>query len=390
MNKLALIGGRIITPFRILNNGTVLIHDDKIYEIGYTDEVKISDNTRTIDVSGYTIAPGFVDLLVHGGGGYGFSDDSGNEESIQAISNYFLSQGSTTMMASLHAKPKERLLSDFRRLVKYIKNNPDSNIKGIHMEGPYLNPEYKGAMNEDYLWKPTIESFNEMYEASEGYLKIMTIAPELPGALDVIREASFRGVVCSIGHSTASYEDINKAIDYGACHVTHMFNAMKPMHHRKPSLMTAALLRDELKIELIADTYHVHPAMMEMLFKFKTPKNIILITDSIRAGGMHEGEYHFSDQKVFLKDNKATLADGTLAGSTLTLNKAIKNLLETTDIKITDAFRMSSLNGSKVIGAHRGILASGKTADIVVLDNNFDVEMTLINGKIKYNRNACN
>lgn len=384
MSKIALVGGKIVTPFRVVKNGTILIKDDRIYEIGNTNEINFSENIEIIDVSGKIIAPGFVDLLVHGGAGRGFSDE--DEDSIQIISDYFLSQGSTTMMASLHAKPKEKLINDFRRLAKYIKTHPESNIKGIHMEGPYLNPEYKGAMNEDYLWQPSIESFNEMYEASEGYLKIMTIAPELPGALEVIREASFRGVICSIGHSTASYEEIVKAIDHGAMHVTHMFNAMKPMHHRHPSLMTAALLREELKIELIADTFHVHPAMMELLLKVKTPKNIVLITDSIRAGGMHEGEYHFSDQKVFLKDNIATLADGTLAGSTLTLNKAVKNLLDTTEVKITDAFRMSSLNGSKVINAGRGILAAGKIADIVVLNENFDVEMTLISGKIKYRK----
>ncbi len=385
MSKLALIGGKIITPFRIVNNGAILIKDDKIYEIGKVNELTFSEDTEIIDVSGNIIAPGFVDLLVHGGAGRGFSDE--DDESIQIISDYFLSQGSTTMMASLHAKPKERLLKDFERLANYIKMHPDSNIKGIHMEGPYLNPEYKGAMNEDYLWEPSVESFLEMYEAAKGYLKIMTIAPELPGALEVIREASFRGVICSIGHSTASYEQIVKAIDNGATHVTHMFNAMKPMHHRHPSIITAALLRDELKIELIADTFHVHPAMMELLLKVKTAKNIILITDSIRAGGMHEGEYHFSDQKVYLKDNIATLEDGTLAGSTLTLNKAVKNLLDTTEIKITDAFRMASLNGSKVINAGRGILASGKIADLVVLNNNFEVIMTIISGKIKFKKN---
>ncbi len=384
MSKLALVGGKIVTPFRVVKNGAILIKDDRIYEIGETDEINFGDDTEVIDVSGNIIAPGFVDLLVHGGAGRGFSDE--DEDSIQIISDYFLSQGSTTMMASLHAKPKQQLLNDFRRLARYIKANPDSNIKGIHMEGPYLNPEYKGAMNEEYLWEPSIESFLEMYDASDGFLKIMTIAPELPGALEVIREASFRGVICSIGHSTASYEEIVKAIDHGAMHVTHMFNAMKPMHHRHPSLMTAALLREELKIELIADTFHVHPAMMELLLKFKTPKNIVLITDSIRAGGMHEGEYHFSDQKVFLKDNIATLADGTLAGSTLTLNRAVKNLIDTTEVKITDAFRMSSLNGSKVIGAGRGILAAGKIADIVVLNENFDVEMTLIAGEIRFRK----
>jgi N-acetylglucosamine-6-phosphate deacetylase len=254
------------------------------------------------------------------------------------------------------------------------------------MEGPYLNSELKGAMNEDYLWKPTVESFLEMWDASQGLIKMMTISPELPGALDVIREAAFRGVVCSIGHSTAKYEDIDHAIDHGAAHVTHMFNAMLGMHHRKPSLVTAALLRDELKIQLIADTYHVHPAMMELLLKIKTSKGIVLITDSIRAGGMHEGEYHFSDQRVYVKDKKAMLEDGTLAGSTLTLNTAIKNIVNTTNADITDAMRMASLNGAKVIGANRGILASGKSADIVVLDNNYEVVYTIIGGKIKYKR----
>ena len=204
------------------------------------------------------------------------------------------------------------------------------------MEGPYLNPELKGAMNSDYLWKPSIDSFKEMWKASEKTIKMMTISPELEGALDVIREASFQGVICSIGHSTASYEIVDSAIDHGAAHITHMFNAMKPINHRNPGVAVAALLRDELKIQLIADTYHVHPATMEFLIKSKSPKGIILITDSIRVGGMHEGEQtQFSDQKVTLSGNKAVMEDGTIAGSTLTLNKAIKNVIETTGLRLS-------------------------------------------------------
>lgn len=384
--NLVLAGGSIITPFRKIENGAIAVSDSKIYEVGKIEDVHIPDDSEVIDGSGLTIAPGFVDLLVHGGGGFGFSDE--NKNSFDEISQYFLSHGSTTVLGSLHAKPKEKLLDDLKLLSDYIINNPNSNIKGIHMEGPYLNSELKGAMNEDYLWTPTVESFLELWNASQGLMKMMTISPELPGSLDVIREASYRGVVCSIGHSTAKYEDIDHAIDRGAAHVTHMFNAMLGMHHRKPSLVTAALLRDELKIELIADTYHVHPAMMELLLKIKTSKGIVLITDSIRAGGMHEGEYQFSDQRVYVKDKKAMLEDGTLAGSTLTLNTAIKNIVETTNADITDAIRMASLNGAKVIGANRGILASGKIADIVVLNKNYDVVYSIINGKIKYKKEA--
>lgn len=384
MPNVVLKGAEIITPFRIVKNGSIIIKNDRIYSFGKIEDLVIPDDSEVIDLTGYKILPGFVDLLVHGGaGGYGFSDE--NVESIEMISKYFVEKGSTTLLASLHAKPKERLLNDLRLLAKYIRNNPDSNIKGIHMEGPYLNVELKGAMNAEYLWKPTTESFIEMWDASEGYMKLMTIAPELPGALDVIREASFRGVVCSIGHSMASYEEIDKAIDHGAAHVTHMFNAMRGLHHRNPGVITASLLRDELKIELIADTYHVHPAVMELLLKIKGAKSIILITDSIRSGGLHEGEEsQFSDQKISVKGNKAVLEDGTIAGSTLTLNLAVKNIIETTGTKITDAVRMATLNPSKVINAGRGIIASGKVADLVVVDNNFNVKMTIINGIVRY------
>jgi N-acetylglucosamine-6-phosphate deacetylase len=177
------------------------------------------------------------------------------------------------------------------------------------------------------------------------------------------------------------------AIDNGAAHVTHMFNAMKPIHHRNPGVAVAALLRDELKIQLIADTYHVHPATMEFLIKSKTPKGIVLITDSIRVGGMHEGEQtQFSDQKVTLSGDKAVMDDGTIAGSTLTLNKAIKNIIETTGLKITDAVRMATVNAAKVIKLDKGILSSGKPADFVVLDKDLNVEMTIMKGEIRYSK----
>ncbi|MGE5437165.1 MAG: N-acetylglucosamine-6-phosphate deacetylase [Syntrophothermus sp.] len=382
--SIALVGGNLITPFRIIKNGTIIIQDSKIYELGKAQDVDIPDNCEVIDVSGRMVCPGFVDLLVHGGAGYGFADVV--PESVEKVSRYFLEHGSTSILASLYAKPEELLLNDFRRLVEYIESHPDSNIQGIHMEGPYLNKELKGAMNEEYLWKPSVESFNKMWEASKGLLKIMTIAPELPGAIDVMREAANKGVVLSIGHSMANYEQIEVAIDNGAAHVTHIFNAMKPFHHRLPGVILGALLRNELKVELIADTLHVHPAVMEFVIKQKGAGGIILVSDSIRAGGMHEGEYEFADQKVIMKNNRAILENGTLAGSTLTLNRAIKNVVETTSTRVTDAVRMASLNGAKVISMEhkKGILAAGKIADIVVLDNQYEVEMTIKNGKIVY------
>ncbi len=385
--ELAFIGADIVTPFRVVKKGIVTTKKGKIYHVGPEDIIHLPSDIKVYDVKDKYIFPGFIDLLVHGGaGGFGFSDES--EESIKKISDYFLKKGSTSLLASLHAKPKQALLDDLRRVSNYIISNPDSNIIGIHMEGPYLNPELKGAMNENYLWKPSITSFLEMWEASNGLIKMMTISPELDGALDVIREASFHEVVCSIGHSTASYEQVDLAIDHGAAHVTHMFNAMRPFHHRNPGVAVAALLRDELKIQLIADTYHVHTATMEFLLKTKSAKGIILITDSIRVGGMHEGEKtQFSDQSVTLSGNKAVMEDGTIAGSTLTLNKAIKNMYDTTGAKLTEAVRMATVNPAKVIKLDKGIIASGKPADFVVLDRDLNVEMTIMNGEVKYNSN---
>ncbi|MBK8946526.1 MAG: N-acetylglucosamine-6-phosphate deacetylase [Ignavibacteriae bacterium] len=382
--ELAFIGGDIVTPFRILKKGIITTKEGKFYHVGPEDKITLPKEIKIFDVSNKYMFPGFIDLLVHGGaGGYGFSDES--DESIKKISEYFITKGSTSILASLHAKPKQALLDDLDRVARFIQNNPETNIVGIHMEGPYLNPELKGAMNENYLWKPSIESFKEMWEASKGLIKMMTISPELDGALDVIREASFNGVVCSIGHSTASYEQVDLAIDHGAAHVTHMFNAMKPINHRNPGVAIAALLRDELKLQLIADTYHVHPATMEFLLKSKTSKGIILITDSIRVGGMHEGEKtQFSDQNVTLSGNKAVMEDGTIAGSTLTLNRAIKNMYETTGAKLTESVRMATVNPAKVIKLDSGIIASGKPADFVVLDKELNVEMTIMNGEIRF------
>jgi N-acetylglucosamine-6-phosphate deacetylase len=384
--NLALTGGNIVTPFRIIKNGTLLIENGKISELGKSLDNTILKNYEIMDVSGKIICPGFADLLVHGGAGFGFADNT--DESIEKISSYLLQYGSTTVLASLFAKPEELLLEDLNRVADYIEKHPDSNIRGIHMEGPFLNKKFKGAMNENYLWKPDSESWEKIWKASKGHIKIMTIAPELEGSVEVMQAAAKEGVVLSIGHSMATYDEVENAIDNGAAHVTHIFNAMQSFHHRTPGVILGALLHNELKIELIADTLHVHPAVMELLLKLKGASGIILVSDSIRAGGMHEGEYEFADQKIYMKEKKAYLEDGTLAGSTLTLNSAVKNMVEAAGAKITEAVRMASLNGIKVLDLDhkKGILAVGKDADIVVLDKDYDVELTLLNGKVVYQK----
>ena len=217
-----------------------------------------------------------------------------------------------------------------------------------------------------------------------GTLKVMTIAPELPGALDVMRRAARHGVVLALAHSRAPYEQIEEAIDNGLTQVTHIFNAMDPMHHRRPGVVTGALLCNELKVHLIADGMHVHPAVMRLLLKIKGPAGIVLISDAVRGSGMPDGEYEFTGRRVCVADGRVTLPDGTLAGSSLTMEQAVRVMVELVGAPITDAMRMASLNGARVLGVddRKGVVAVGRDADLVVFDDRFQVRMTIMAGRI--------
>lgn len=374
----------IVTPFRIIEHGAILVEGKKIAAIGKTAEVSIPQGTRTLDLDGMTLTPGFIDLLVHGGGGYGFADMS--SEAVESISQHFFRHGTTGLLAALYSKPEKDMVADVGRIAKFCASSKNSNVWGMHLEGPFINKKWHGAMKVDYLWQPSVDGWHKLHAAAQGYIRLMTLAPELPGMPEVMRAAAKNGVVLSIGHSAAMFEEVLMAIDNGAAHITHLFNAMTPFHHRMPSVAVAALLQNELKVELIADGFHVHPAVMKLIYKIKGDGGIILITDAIRASGMPDGEYTFMDQKIIVREKKAYLENGTLAGSTLTMEQAVKNMVELVDVPLTDAVRMASLNGAKVLGLEhkKGILAVGKDADLVVLNKQFEVQMTISEGSIKY------
>lgn len=380
----AFLHAQIVTPFRIIDNGTLVVDGRQVAGVGRESEVQIPPGSVVYDCSGMIITPGFIDLLVHGGGGAGFADM--NIEAVRTISEFFFRHGTTGLLAALYSKPEKEMVADVRRIAQFITSSPGSNVVGMHLEGPFINRDLHGAMKSEYLWQPSVKRWQALHEAGGGYIRLMTIAPELSGADEVMRAAARDGVVLSIGHSAADYAEVVKAIDNGAAHVTHMFNAMKPFHHRTPGLITAALLHNELKVELIADGFHVHPAVMRLIYKVKGDGGIILITDAIRASGMPSGEYTFMDQKITVKDRKAYLDDGTLAGSTLTMDQAVKNMVELAEVPLEDAVRMASLNGAKVLGVeHRkGILAVGKDADIVIMRKDFEVAMTMSMGEIRH------
>lgn len=386
--KFAIKNVEIVTPFRIIEKGSVIVEGKKIAALGRSSEVQIPSSVRTYDFDGMMLTPGFIDLLVHGGGGYGFADMS--IEAVENISDFYFKHGTTGLLAALYSKPETDMVADVKRIADFChSSNNHSNVWGMHLEGPFINRDLHGAMKVEYLWEPNVAGWQKLYDASNGYIRLMTIAPELPNVHDVMRVAAKNDVVLSIGHSAATYEQVLDAIDNGAAHVTHMFNAMKPFHHRLPGVAVGALLHNELKVELIADGIHVHPAVMKLIYNIKGDGGIILITDAIRASGMPDGEYTFMDQKIFVKEKRAYLADETLAGSTLTMNQAVKTMVQQVDVPLTSAVRMASLNGAKVLGLehHKGILAVGKDADLVVMDKDFEVQMTIYEGSIKYLRN---
>jgi N-acetylglucosamine-6-phosphate deacetylase len=382
----AISGVDVVTPFRIIERGCVLVEGKKIAAIGSSAEVKIPRRTKTYDFDGMTLTPGYVDLLVHGGGGYGFADMT--REAVENISQFFFKHGTTGLLAALYSKPEKAMVADVRRIAEFCASSRRSNVWGMHLEGPFINKKLHGAMKAEYLWMPSMAGWQKLYDAGRGYIRLMTLAPELEGMGDVMRAAAKAGVVLSIGHSAADYDQVLAAIDNGAAHITHLFNAMTPFHHRQPSVVVAALHHNELKVELIADGFHVHPAVMQLIYRVKGEGGIILITDAIRACGMPDGEYTFMDQKMHVKEKKAYLENGTLAGSTLTMEKAVKNMVDLAGVPLTNAVRMASLNGAKVLGLEhqKGILAVGKDADLVVLDRDFEVQLTVCEGTIRYLR----
>jgi len=383
--KLALKNPTIVTPFRIIEHGTLLVDGKKIAAVGRGKDVAIPTGFKVLTFDDAIMSPGFIDVLVHGGGGYGFADMS--VEAVEHISQYYFRHGTTGLLAALYSKSEKEMIADVRRIAEFCQHSKGSrNIWGLHLEGPFINRQFHGAMKPDYLWKPSVEGWQKLFAASNGYIRLMTIAPELPGAYDVMRAAAGDGVVLSIGHSSANYQEILAAIDNGAAQITHIFNAMKPFHHREPGVALGALLQNELKVELIADGIHIHPAVMKLIYKVKGEGGILLITDAIRASGMPNGQYAFMDQTVHVKDGKAYLSNGTLAGSTLTMEQAVKNMVQLVEVPLTDAVRMASLNGAKVLGLEhqKGILAVGKDADVVVLNSRYEVLLTVYEGSVKY------
>jgi len=312
------------------------------------------------------VLPGLVDVHHHGNSGVDFSD--GDAEGLQKIAAYLGRCGVTSFAPASMTLPYEALGRAFATASAFKARRPAGHAKlmGIQMEGPYFAASKKGAQNGDYLRVPDFEGFYRLYAACDGLIRIADVAPELPGAVDFVRQAS-RLCTVSIAHTNANYEQAKAAIDAGATHLTHLFNAMPPIHHRDPGVIGAAAERPQVRAELICDGLHVHPSAVRLAFSLFGPARMILVSDAARACGMPDGTYDLGGQQIFLKDHICRLADGTIAASATDLFTCVQNAVSF-GIPLADAVRAASYNPACAIGAEEriGSIAEGKDADFVV------------------------
>ena len=371
----AIVNGKIILPDSIVE-GRALLFDEKIAGLSET----VPEGAEIIDAKGRYVAPGLVDIHIHGYLGEDTSD--GSVEGIRKMAEGIVKNGVTAWLPTTMTVSYDDLRHAFDavRVLMDKKNNPKgAQIMGVHAEGPFINPSKKGAQAVEYI-RPADAPF--LIENSD-VIRIVTIAPEMPGALDCIREVTEKtSILVSMGHTAANYETAKAGIEAGVRHATHLFNAMTPLNHRDPGVVGASLADDRVSTELIADTFHISPDLFGLVAKVKGD-NLILITDCTRAGGLADGEYSLGGQPIFVKDIECRLADGTIAGSVLKLNNAIRNMRDHTSLPLEQIVRMASINAARCIGLDKtkGSLEAGKDADIILADENFAVSETIIAGE---------
>ncbi|WMJ81778.1 N-acetylglucosamine-6-phosphate deacetylase [Clostridium sp. MB40-C1] len=378
----AIINGKIIIENKILED-KVLFFDEKIVDILNVDDAHLEKANKVIDAKGRYISPGFIDVHIHGAGGKDTMD--GELEAIKVISNTIAKTGVTSFLPTTMTMDRKEIYTALD-IIKQAMNMDlgGAKVLGAHLEGPFINPKYKGAQNEEFMIKPSLD----FIKGYEDIIKIITFAPERDEDFKFLKDVKkSTNIALSIGHSDATYEQAIKAIENGVSRATHTFNAMTPLHHRKPGII-GAILNTDISCELIADNIHVHKGAINLLVSGKSTDKVILITDSMRAGCMKDGIWELGGYKVIVKNGSARLEDNTLAGSILTLDNAIKNMRENISAPLYEIVSMATVNPAKDINIYdrKGSIEKGKDADIVIFDEDVNVSMTIVEGNIVYEK----
>jgi N-acetylglucosamine-6-phosphate deacetylase len=360
-----------------IENGSILIKDGKIKEI---NPITCSDE-NIFDAHGLYISPGFIDVHIHGAGGFDTMD--GTDEAINAIAKTIVKHGTTaftptTMTVSIEAIQKSM------RVIKKLKQDGSegAHVLGAHLEGPFISPEAIGAQNPNYLLPPSISAYNEMVRDCEDAVVSITLAPEVDGAKELIKYLSGKGIVCSLGHTKATYEEAMEAIKCGACHSTHLYNAMTPLNHRNPGVVGATFDSD-ITTETISDGIHISYPALRIAYKQKSTDKVLLITDAMMACSMPDGEYSLGGQSVTVANGAARLNNGSLAGSVLTLAKAVRNVYKNSNLPLYEIIKMASYNGAKhcKVHDHKGQIKEGYDADLILFDDDINIKRVFILGK---------
>lgn len=363
----ALTNARILTPDEDLGRGVVVVEDGRIRAVGA--QVRPPQGSDIVDLEGATLVPSFIDLHVHGGGGLSLSTRDPKE--IRSYARWAAGHGVTSFLCSVVAATPEGGLDALRAVAEAAGPVPGgAHVLGAHLEGPFVSPQRRGALPESWLHEPDVELLRRLLDAANGHLRVITIAPELPGADEVARAAIDAGCVVAVGHSDATYDQAREAFDAGARLLTHAFNAMRPFHHREPGPLGAAIASPDASIELIADGVHVHPAAARMAVRAKGFDRVALVTDGTPPAGGEQGAHSLGGQEARLSGGRITLPDGTIAGGAMTMDGIVRNVVESGVATLPEAASMASTVPARVLGLseRKGRIAPGYDADLVALD----------------------
>ena len=383
---IALTASRLYTPLESIEQPVVMLEGAQIVEVSSRTQRPIPEGVQRVDFGDSILAPGYVDIHVHGGAGHDVMEM--DTTALPAVEQLLAKHGVTSYLPTTVTASSDHTLAALDRLATAIENaerDPGSHGRraqpvGIHLEGPFISFERRGVHPPQDLLPPTLPVFERLWQAARGHIRMLTIAPELEGARAVIVEAARCGVCVSLGHSDAKLHEARAAVEAGARHATHTFNAMRPLGHRDPGIVAAVLTDARLSADIIADGIHLDPTIVELFLKMKGPDSAVLITDATAATGMPDGHYRLGWFEVEVKNGMCT-AEGRLAGSVLTMDRAVRNVTKFAGWGLQQALRLATLNPSRVVGlSHRGKLEAGCEADIVVLSPNGEVRATFIRG----------
>jgi N-acetylglucosamine-6-phosphate deacetylase len=385
--RLLIHNARVFTPNHPGLMGWLLIESGLIKAIGFGNTPNFSNDAaaQSLDAQGNNLLPGFIDLHVHGAMGHEAMDAS--VSGLEEMARFYASHGVTSFLATTWTASRPAIMNALE-LVEEMKGTirGGSTLLGAHLEGPYLNPTRCGAQDVNQIRRAQKEEALEFLDT--GVIRLLALAPELEENIWLIDECVRRGITVSAAHTTANYEQMQRAVAHGITHLTHSYNAMQPLGHRELGTIGAAMTLPQIQCELIADNIHVHPAAQKILVDVKGTSGVILVTDAVRAAGLPEGEYILDERSIRIQENAVRLTDGTLAGSVLTMERALQNVCSATGHSLSEAWVMSSLNAARAIGvsSHKGSLEVGKDADLVLLDESFNVHSTMVKGETVYSK----